>query len=46
MIFLDTSSAIEILKGNHSLENHIEKFNSKSFAITSPLRKIWTNVDI
>ena len=36
MIFLDTSSAIEILKGNHSLENHIEKFNSKSFAITSP----------
>jgi len=34
MIFLDTSSAIEILNGNHSLENLIKKFNVESFAIT------------
>lgn len=35
MIFLDTSSAIEILNGNQSLENLI-KSDNKLFAITTP----------
>ena len=36
MIFLDTSSAIEILNGNYSLENLITNFDGESFAITTP----------
>jgi predicted nucleic acid-binding protein len=36
MIFLDNSSAIEILNGNHSLEKLIKKFNVESLAITTP----------
>lgn len=36
MIFLDTSSAIEILNGNHSLEILIKKFDVESFAIYTP----------
>ena len=36
MIFFDTSSAIEILNGNHNLENLIEQFDIKSFGITTP----------
>jgi len=36
MIFLDTSSAIEILKGNSNLEILSEKYKGKIFAITSP----------
>ena len=36
MIFLDTSSAIEILNGNQSLENLIKQFDHELFAITTP----------
>ena len=36
MIFLDTSSAIQILNGNNSLESLIEKFEDDSFGITTP----------
>lgn len=36
MIFLDTSSAIEILNGNQSLENLIKQFDNELFAITTP----------
>ena len=36
MIFLDTSSIIEILNGNNSLENLINKFKENSFGITTP----------
>jgi len=36
MIFLDTSSAIQILNGNNSLESLIEKFEDDYFGITTP----------
>jgi predicted nucleic acid-binding protein len=36
MIFLDTSSAIEILKGNQSLKDLITPFKNELFAITTP----------
>ena len=36
MIFLDTSSAIEILNGDVTLENVLIKFKTDKFGITSP----------
>lgn len=36
MIFLDTSSAIEILNGNQSLQHLIKQFDNELFAITTP----------
>ncbi len=36
MIFLDTSSTIQILNGNHSLKDLIDKFKVESFGITTP----------
>ena len=36
MIFLDTSSAIEILNGNQSLENLIKESDGELLAITTP----------
>lgn len=36
MIFLDTSSAIEILNGNQSLENLIKQFDGQLLAIITP----------
>jgi predicted nucleic acid-binding protein len=36
MIFLDTSSTIQILNGNSTLESLINKFDNQKFGITSP----------
>lgn len=36
MLFLDTSAAIQILSGNSSLENLIDRLNINEFGITTP----------
>ncbi len=36
MIFLDTSSRIEILNGNQSLKNVFNNFDGETYAITTP----------
>jgi predicted nucleic acid-binding protein len=36
MIFLDTSSAIQILNGNPSIREAYEKFDTNNFGITTP----------